>query len=168
MGLGEAEQTDGAVSTATDISWTYSLDLADSLKLTGAFPLWDLKNVFLCVGRKKKKEKCWLKEKLWQCRCENEGTQAIKKKDNDVNIWRAKESFRPFWLRVKDVRTWSAAKKDLNLFPSWARFHSFVASRPRLQTSNGPQDLQQTLDMQLINGWECSFIGQSQLQNKII
>lgn len=38
MGFAEAEQTDRAVSAASDISWTYSLDLVDSLKLAGPFP----------------------------------------------------------------------------------------------------------------------------------
>ena len=32
MGFAEAEQTDSAVSIASDISWTYSLDFVDSLK----------------------------------------------------------------------------------------------------------------------------------------
>lgn len=38
MGFAEAEQTDGAVSIASDISWTYSLDLVDSLTLAGSLP----------------------------------------------------------------------------------------------------------------------------------
>lgn len=50
MSFAEAKQTDRAVSIASDISWTYSLDLVDSLKLAGSFPLCDFENVFLCVG----------------------------------------------------------------------------------------------------------------------
>ena len=46
MGFAEAEQTDSAVSIASDISWTYSLDFVDSLKPASSsfffFPaLWD-------------------------------------------------------------------------------------------------------------------------------
>lgn len=39
MSFAEAEQTDGAESFASDISWTYSLDLVDSLKPPHSFPL---------------------------------------------------------------------------------------------------------------------------------
>ena len=49
MGFAEAEQTDRAVSTTSDISWTYSLDLVDSLS-PALFPLWVFKNVFPLRG----------------------------------------------------------------------------------------------------------------------
>lgn len=39
MSFAEAEQIDGAESFASDISWTYSLDLVDSLKPPHSFPL---------------------------------------------------------------------------------------------------------------------------------
>lgn len=54
MSFAEAEQTDRAESSASDISWTYSLDLVDSLKLPRSFPLWDLKDMFLHMGWKGK------------------------------------------------------------------------------------------------------------------
>lgn len=54
MSFAEAEQTDGAESFASDISWTYSLDLVDSLKPPHSFPLWDLKDMFFHMGWKRK------------------------------------------------------------------------------------------------------------------
>lgn len=77
MGFAEAEQTDSAVSIASDISWTYSLDFADSLKPAGSSssssssffpPLCEIfKNVF-----GKRKESDGPKEKSWRCHCEDE------------------------------------------------------------------------------------------------
>lgn len=54
MGFAEAEQTDKAVSIASDISWTYSLDLVDSLKLAGSFPQSFLRTRSAAQGQKKK------------------------------------------------------------------------------------------------------------------
>lgn len=72
MSFAEAEQTGGAESLASDISWTYSLDLVDSLKLPRSFPLWDLKDMFFHTGWKRKQ---WPKKKLGKkmaCRGYNE------------------------------------------------------------------------------------------------
>lgn len=56
MGFAEAEQTDKAVSIASDISWTYSLDLVDSLKLAGSFPQSFFKNAFRRARTKKESD----------------------------------------------------------------------------------------------------------------
>lgn len=148
MGFAEAEQTDRAVSTASDISWTYSLDLVDSLKPAGLFPLWDFENVFLRVGRKRK---WWLKEKLWQCRCEDEGLVHKLKKgqswENGGGGRRSRAVSRPFWQRVKDVCEFGAMLKKVL---SWIHSHHgpiFTASwhhgpdcklQTALKTSNRP------------------------------
>lgn len=60
MGFAEAEQTDSAVSIASDISWTYSLDFADSLKPAGSsssssfFSPPSVRFLRMCLEREKK------------------------------------------------------------------------------------------------------------------
>lgn len=151
MGFAEAEQTDKAVSIASDISWTYSLDLVDSLKLAGSFPQSFLRTRSAAQGQKKKvmAQGEIVTVSLWRWRS---GTQAKKRTImRKCGRRRSRARCRPFWQRVKRCgQIWSDAKKDF----SWIRSHHgpvFTASCPRLQASNGLQDLQQTLDAQLIN-----------------
>lgn len=49
------------------------------------------------------------------------------------------------------------------MFPSWASFHSFMASRPQIASLKRPQRPPVDLGY-AANKWECSFIGQSVLQ----
>lgn len=54
MSFAEAEQTDRAESFASDISWTYSLDLVDSLKPPHFFSSLRFEGYVLPHGMKKK------------------------------------------------------------------------------------------------------------------
>lgn len=164
MGFAEAEQTHRAVSTASDISWTYSLDLVDSLKLAGSFPRQGFKNVFLCVGWK---IKWWLKEKLWQCHCEDEGLVHKLKKGQS---WQNAEGVGVIHIAALPGSVWKMCELGglldeiwVELVPimgSFSQLHGItLQTRSLKRPSRPPTDLGYSA-----NKLECSFVGQSQLQ----
>lgn len=141
------------VSAASDISWTYSLDLVDSLKPAGSLPVRFLR---MCSS-------------AWDAK-ESDGSrrncESVTAEMKVLALCRRRKSFarcRPLWMCFKDLQTWSAVfkKQDLvlNLFPLLVCFHS-----PGLQASIGPRP--PTDPGQSASKWACNFIGQSRLQRR--